>query len=123
MHCHRGPTALHTSQHSSSSSSRRCTILACNLHMQAPASLLDPAVCRRCAAATDAVMCGCCLRCAPSPAPHTTHTHAPPSPQAALAKGSATQQELQQLIFDISTASRNLVKNQTTWFRDDQMFK
>jgi tRNA A37 N6-isopentenylltransferase MiaA len=43
--------------------------------------------------------------------------------QAAVAKGSASEQELQQLIFDIATASRNLVKNQTTWFRDDDMFR
>lgn len=43
--------------------------------------------------------------------------------QTALSKGSASREELQQLIFDIATASRNLVKNQTTWFRDDAMFR
>ena len=43
--------------------------------------------------------------------------------QAVFDKGSASEQELQQLILDIATASRNLVKNQTTWFRDDGMFR
>lgn len=51
-------------------------------------------------------------------ATHSSHTE-----QAALSKGSATEAELHQLIFDIATASRNLVKNQTTWFRDDGMFR
>eukprot|EP00879_Flechtneria_rotunda_P024197 GHRR01025645.1.p1 GENE.GHRR01025645.1~~GHRR01025645.1.p1 ORF type:complete len:151 (+),score=47.43 GHRR01025645.1:594-1046(+) len=43
--------------------------------------------------------------------------------QAALRDGGATKEQLQQLIYDIATASRNLVKNQTTWFRDDSMFR
>lgn len=43
--------------------------------------------------------------------------------QAAIAQGSASEEQLQQLIFDIATASRNLVKNQTTWFRDDELFR
>jgi hypothetical protein len=43
--------------------------------------------------------------------------------QAAIAQGSAREEQLQQLIFDIATASRNLVKNQTTWFRDDELFR
>jgi tRNA A37 N6-isopentenylltransferase MiaA len=43
--------------------------------------------------------------------------------QAAIATGSASEQQLHQLIFDIATASRNLVKNQTTWFRDDELFR
>lgn len=43
--------------------------------------------------------------------------------QNALAAGTATPQQLRQLILDIATASRNLVKNQTTWFRDDDLFR
>jgi tRNA A37 N6-isopentenylltransferase MiaA len=43
--------------------------------------------------------------------------------QAALQQGGATKQQLLQLILDIATASRTLVKAQTTWFRDDDMFR
>jgi hypothetical protein len=43
--------------------------------------------------------------------------------QEALARGDASPQQLQQLVLDISTASRNLVKSQLTWFRDEQMFR
>jgi tRNA A37 N6-isopentenylltransferase MiaA len=43
--------------------------------------------------------------------------------QAALRDGAASPQQLRQLILDIATASRNLVKNQTTWFRDDDLFR
>jgi tRNA A37 N6-isopentenylltransferase MiaA len=43
--------------------------------------------------------------------------------QAALNAGGATKEQLQQMILDIATASRNLVKNQTTWFRDDSLFR
>ncbi len=42
--------------------------------------------------------------------------------QAAHAKGGASRQDLLQLIADICTKSRQLVKNQHTWFRDDDMF-
>ncbi|KAF6256678.1 IPP transferase-domain-containing protein [Scenedesmus sp. NREL 46B-D3] len=43
--------------------------------------------------------------------------------QAALRDGAVSPQQLRQLILDIATASRNLVKNQTTWFRDDDLFR
>lgn len=48
---------------------------------------------------------------------------APTVPQTALAQGGATPEQLRQLVHDIATASRNLVKNQVTWFRDDAMFR
>eukprot|EP00878_Enallax_costatus_P043996 GHUV01052132.1.p1 GENE.GHUV01052132.1~~GHUV01052132.1.p1 ORF type:complete len:379 (+),score=154.70 GHUV01052132.1:476-1612(+) len=43
--------------------------------------------------------------------------------QTALKEGHATKQHLQQMILDVATASRNLVKNQTSWFRDDDLFR
>lgn len=43
--------------------------------------------------------------------------------QAAIARGGATKGQLQQLVLDIATASRGLVKAQMTWFRDEEMFR
>lgn len=43
--------------------------------------------------------------------------------QRALREGGATKLQLQQLILDIGTASRNLVRHQIVWFRDDDLFR
>lgn len=37
--------------------------------------------------------------------------------------GKATEKELLACVHDVATASRNYVKNQTTWFRDEAMFR
>jgi hypothetical protein len=43
--------------------------------------------------------------------------------QAAKEAGGASRAQLLQLIADVCTKSRQLVKNQHTWFRDDHMFR
>jgi hypothetical protein len=62
-------------------------------------------------------LCAYATCCSISPPP------VPAALQAALRNGSASPQQLRQLNLDIATASRNLVKNQTTWFRDDDLFR
>lgn len=42
--------------------------------------------------------------------------------EAAASRGHVSDQDVVQLVLDIATASRNLVKSQCTWFRDEQLF-